>query len=165
MTQNNDAISYLMENGLSSDEISRYLSEGISAAELVKAVQSIVSRREAVNSDNTSVKPADYSDAGNAEVFVREYSSHLAFVDSMGWLFWDGKRWERSEHKALMLAIEFSERLRLEAMEEYTTALQQEAATKANNPDGGEDVKKAAEEKFQQINNAKEMIYKARGMK
>ena len=29
----------------------------------------------------------------------------------------------------------------------------------------GEDVKKAAEEKFQQINNAKEMIYKARGMK
>ena len=145
MTQNNDAISYLMENGLSSDEISRYLSEGISAAELVKAVQGIVSRREAVNSDNTSVKPADYSDAGNAEVFVREYSSHLTFVDSMGWLFWDGKRWERSEHKALMLAIEFSERLRLEAMEEYTTALQQEAATKANNPDGGEDVKKATE--------------------
>ena len=29
----------------------------------------------------------------------------------------------------------------------------------------GEDVKKAAEDKFQQINNAKEMIYKARGMK
>ena len=29
----------------------------------------------------------------------------------------------------------------------------------------GEDVKKAAEEKFQQINNAKEMIFKARGLK
>lgn len=29
----------------------------------------------------------------------------------------------------------------------------------------GDDVKKAAEEKFQQINNAKERIYKARGMK
>lgn len=29
----------------------------------------------------------------------------------------------------------------------------------------GEDVRKAAEEKFQQINNAKERIYKARGMK
>ena len=29
----------------------------------------------------------------------------------------------------------------------------------------GEDVKKAAEEKFQQINNAKERIYKARGIK
>jgi DnaJ like chaperone protein len=29
----------------------------------------------------------------------------------------------------------------------------------------GDDVKRAAEEKFQQINNAKEKIYKARGMK
>lgn len=29
----------------------------------------------------------------------------------------------------------------------------------------GEDIKKAAEEKFQQINNAKEQVYKARGMK
>jgi DnaJ like chaperone protein len=29
----------------------------------------------------------------------------------------------------------------------------------------GEDVRKAAEEKFQQINSAKELIYKARGIK
>jgi DnaJ like chaperone protein len=29
----------------------------------------------------------------------------------------------------------------------------------------GEDIKKAAEEKFQQINNAKDIIFKARGMK
>ena len=29
----------------------------------------------------------------------------------------------------------------------------------------GEDIKKAAEEKFQSINNAKELIYKARDMK
>lgn len=29
----------------------------------------------------------------------------------------------------------------------------------------GEDIRKAAEEKFQQINNAKELVYKARGMK
>ena len=28
----------------------------------------------------------------------------------------------------------------------------------------GEDVKKAAEKKFQEINNAKELIYKARGL-
>ena len=29
----------------------------------------------------------------------------------------------------------------------------------------GEDIRKAAEEKFQQVNNAKELVYKARGMK
>lgn len=145
MTLNNDAISFLMENGLSSDEISRYLSDGISMDELVAAVQGLASRRESAGSDAGSVKPMDYSDAGNAAVFVREYSSYLIFVDSMGWLFWDGKRWERSEHKALMLALEFSERMRIEALEEYTTALRKEAAVKANNPDGGEDVKKAVE--------------------
>lgn len=145
MTQNNDAISFLMENGLTSDEISKYLSDGISMDELVTAVQGLVSRRESVGADAGSIKPADYSDAGNADVFVREYSAHLIFVDSMGWLFWDGKRWERSEHKALMLALEFSERMRIEAMEEYTAALHKEATAKANNPDGGEDVKKAVE--------------------
>lgn len=144
-TKNNDAISFLIENGLSSEEISRYLSDGVSMEELVAAVQNLASRRDAVSSDAGSIKPADYSDAGNAEVFVREYSSYLIFVDSMGWLFWDGKRWERSDHKALMLAMEFSERLRLEAMEEYTTALHKEAAAKANNPDSGEEVKKAVE--------------------
>lgn len=145
MTQNNDAISFLIENGLTSDEISRYLSDGISMDELVAAVQSLAARRESAGSDAGSIKPADYSDAGNAEVFVREYSKYLTFVDSMGWLFWDGKRWERSEHKALMLALEFSERMRIEAMKEYTTALHKEAAVRANNPDGGEDVKKAVE--------------------
>lgn len=145
MTQNNDAISFLMENGLSSDEISRYLNEGISMDELVTAVQGIVSRGESVNSDNQSVKPADFSDAGNAEVFSREYSQHLAYVDSMGWLYWSGKKWERNEHKALLMAVEFSARLRMEAMEEYKAALHAEAIAKANDPDGGEEVKKAAE--------------------
>lgn len=87
MTLNNDAISFLIENGLTTDEITRYLDEGITIDELVNAVQGIASRRESVNSDTQSVKPTDFSDAGNAEIFVREYSSCLIFVDSMGWLF------------------------------------------------------------------------------
>ena len=145
MTQNNDAITFLIENGLSSDEITKYLNEGITIDELVTAVQGISSRRESVNSDTQSVKPADFSDAGNAEVFSREYSQHLAYVDSMGWLYWSGKKWERNEHKALLMAVEFSARLRMEAMEEYKAALHAEAVAKANNPDGGEEVKKAME--------------------
>lgn len=140
-----DAVSYLMENGLSSDDISRYLSEGISVNELVTAVRDMVSRRESVNSNTQSIKPADFSDAGNAEIFSREYSPYLTYVDSMGWLYWNGKKWERNEHKAMLMAIEFSARLRLEAMEEYTAALHAEATAKANNPDGGEEVKKAVE--------------------
>lgn len=145
MTQNKDAISFLIENGLSTDEITKYLSDGISVDELVTAVQGLVSRRESVSSDNQSVKPADFSDAGNAEVFSREYSQQLAYVDSMGWLYWSGKKWERNEHKALLMAVEFSARLRMEAMEEYKAALQAEAVAKANNPEGGEEVKKVVE--------------------
>lgn len=145
MTLNNDAISFLIENGLTSDEITKYLNEGITIDELVAAVQGIVSRRESVNSDTQSVKPVDFSDAGNAEVFSREYARHLAYVDSMGWIYWNGKKWERNEHKALLLAVEFSARLRMEAMEEYRAALHAEAMAKANNPDGGEEIKKATE--------------------
>ena len=62
-------------------------------------------------SDCISMKPSDFSDAGNATVFVREYRDDLIYTDSMGWLCWDGKRWERNEHKALELAEEFSERM------------------------------------------------------
>ena len=141
----NDKISFLIENGLSSDEITKYQNEGISIDDLVTATQRMVSRREPVNADTQSVKPDDFSDAGNAEVFTREYSQYLAYVDSMGWLCWTGKKWERSEHKALLMAIEFSSRLRVEAMEEYTSALHKEAVAKANNPDGGEEVKKAVD--------------------
>lgn len=137
-------MSFLIENGISSDEIGKYLSDGISIDELVKAVQGLTSRREAISEDQ-SIKPDDFSDAGNAEIFTRDYSSHLAYVDSMGWLYWNGKKWERNEHKALLLALEFSARMRLEAMEEYKAALHNEAVAKANNPDGGDEVKKAVE--------------------
>ncbi len=74
-------------------------------------------------SENVSMKPADFSDAGNAAVFVREYRDDLIYTDSMGWLCWDGKRWERNEHKALELAEEFS----LKMLEE-ASSLNREAA-------------------------------------
>lgn len=62
-----------------------------------------------MNEDKNTFKPADFSDAGNAAVFVREHCDDIIFTDSMGWLCWDGKRWERNEHKALELAEDFSE--------------------------------------------------------
>lgn len=138
-----DAISFLIENGMTLEEITKYRNEGMSIDELVNAVQGIVSRRESVTSEAQSVKPEDFSDAGNAEIFTRDYSSHLAYVDSMGWLYWNGKKWERNEHKALLMAIEFSSRMRAEAMEEYKSALHSEAVAKVNNHEDGEEVKKA----------------------
>lgn len=92
-----------------------------------------------------SVKPADYSDAGNAAIFVREYCDDVIFTDSMGWLCWDGKRWERNEHKALELAEELSKRMLDEAFATYRDALHNEAEVKAANPEGGAAVKEAGE--------------------
>lgn len=96
-------------------------------------------------SENISVRPSDFTDAGNAAVFVREYREDLIYTDSMGWLCWDGKRWERNEHKALELAEEFSKRMLDEAMAEYRDALHNEAEAKASAPEGSEEVKAAGE--------------------
>ncbi|MBP8640610.1 MAG: hypothetical protein KBI01_06905, partial [Oscillospiraceae bacterium] len=52
-----------------------------------------------------NLKPPDYSDAGNAEIFSRFYKDDLIFVDALGWLWWNGKRWERDDHKALALVL------------------------------------------------------------
>ena len=98
-----------------------------------------------VNEDKNTFKPADFSDAGNAAVFVREHCDDIIFTDSMGWLCWDGKRWERNEHKALELAEDFSEHMLRDAMGEYRDALHNEAEAKAADPEGSEAVKAASE--------------------
>lgn len=98
-----------------------------------------------MNGIQNTLRPADFSDAGNASVFVREHCDDVIFTDSMGWLCWDGKRWERNEHKALELAEDFSARMLSDAMAEYRDALHNEAEAKASAPEGGEEVKAASE--------------------
>ena len=78
-----------------------------------------------------SVKPADYSDAGNAEVFGSFYHGKLIFVDALGWLFWNGKQWERSDHQALAMALDLSGLMHADALSKYTQALHAEADAKA----------------------------------
>ena len=62
-----------------------------------------------------TLRPQDFSDAGNAEVFSRSFRHNLVYTDALGWFWWDGKRWERNEHKALSLAIDLSGRMLREA--------------------------------------------------
>ena len=86
-----------------------------------------------------SVKPADYSDAGNAEVFSLFYKDELIFVDALGWLFWNGKRWERDDHKSLELALKLSKQMLKDALTEYSEALRLEAEAKAAYAASGEE--------------------------
>ena len=62
-----------------------------------------------------SLRPADYSDVGNAAVFSRVFRNDLAYTDALGWLWWNGHRWERDDHKALVWAMRFSDRMLQEA--------------------------------------------------
>ena len=78
-----------------------------------------------------SVKPPDYSDAGNAAVFSRVYQNDIIFVDALGWLWWNGKHWERDDHKATAWALELSEKMLQEAKEENRAALLQVAEATA----------------------------------
>lgn len=74
-----------------------------------------------------SVKPPDYSDAGNATAFCRLYGKSLIFVDALGWLWWNGQRWERDDHKAMNLALALSVQMLKEALARNRSALLKDA--------------------------------------
>lgn len=47
-----------------------------------------------------------YSDAGNAEYFVKKYGANLRYVtETNRWLWWDGKRWKEDASKKYILKL------------------------------------------------------------
>lgn len=101
------------------------------------------------------VRPADYSDAGNANVFQAYYRGLLAWCDALGWLYFNGKNWEKNEHKAVGKAIALTEEMLNDASIEMTLARhkQGEAETAAaQGLDGAAD----------ELKKAKEAVVKAR---
>lgn len=77
-------------------------------------------------------RPPDFSDAGNAEAFTSRYRDNLLFSDALGWLVWNGKRWERSDHQALTLATQLSGEMLTDAKQENRAALVGLAEAKAD---------------------------------
>lgn len=73
------------------------------------------------------VRPADYSDAGNANVFQAYYHGLLAYTDALGWLYFNGKNWEKDEHKAVGKATELTEEMLNDASIELALARKREA--------------------------------------
>lgn len=74
-----------------------------------------------------NVHPSDYSDAGNADVFQAYYRGLLAYTDALGWLYFNGKNWEKNEHKATGKATELTEAMLNDASVELTLARRREA--------------------------------------
>lgn len=104
-----------------------------------------------------SVRPRDFSDMGNAHIYVREYGEDVIYTDSMGWLCWDGKRFERSEHRALELAEDLCNRMLDEALEEYRNALLDEVEAKTKIAASGDD-KKDLETAAKKVQRSKEYL-------
>lgn len=92
-------------------------------------------------------RPNAFTDIGNSTIFVRKYKEELIFTDSMGWLHWNGKNWERNEHKALELAEDFSNQMLKEARDLDREARHKKADLEADAASGqkNEDALKAAE--------------------
>ena len=93
--------------------------------------------RGPVAATTDSIKPPDYSDAGNAAVFSRVYRDDLLYTDALGWLWWNGKHWERDDHKATAWALELSEKMLQEAKEKNRAALLQVAEATAKYEETG----------------------------
>jgi putative DNA primase/helicase len=54
----------------------------------------------------TSESPNQRTDMHNAESMVARHRDKLRYTDTDGWLCWNGKVWERSEHAAFACAVE-----------------------------------------------------------
>lgn len=91
------------------------------------------------------VRPADYSDAGNAAVFQTNYHGLLAYTDALGWLYFNGKNWERNEHMAVSKATELTDNMLYDASTDLTLALHREADAKATVAQGVEGAKEDLE--------------------
>lgn len=118
--------------------------------------------RGAVVATTGAVKPRDFSDAGNAEVFCREYREKVIYTDSRGWLIWNGKVWEANDHKAHQLAVDLSAAMLDEAQREYRDALHRKADAEATKAEGGEvedeeKIKKAVKAGKDYLNHAQQL--------
>lgn len=71
--------------------------------------------------------PPDYSDSGNAEVFVGVYNSDIVYSDALGWLYWNGKFWERDDQKPIALGMELASKMLKDAIEQRKIAIEYDA--------------------------------------
>ena len=125
--------SEIPEHGDISDLIDRFGDEKVREL-IAQLVQSIPEWAPGID-----IRPADYSDAANADVFAAVHANDLIYTDALGWLWWNGKRWERDDHKPMSWAMELSGAMLKEASAEHRAALLTQAEAKARYAESGSD--------------------------
>ena len=73
--------------------------------------------------ENSSLRPMDFSDAGQAEVFISEYAKEVRFTTATGYLRFNGQFWRESEQQAIAASKELTDRQLEEARAELEQAM------------------------------------------
>lgn len=76
----------------------------------------------------TDLEPYDYTDVGEARVFVNQYGGKSRYSAATKWLVYDGRKWNESELKAQGLAQELTDRQLAEARARLKAAREAEDA-------------------------------------
>ena len=86
------------------------------------------------------LQPGDYTDVGEARVFIDQYGSISRYSTATKWLIYDGRKWNESELKAQGLAQELTDRQLKEAQKMLDAARKAEdAAFEAGDEDGAKE--------------------------
>jgi P4 family phage/plasmid primase-like protien len=68
------------------------------------------------NQTNQKVELSDHSDIAFADAFSYHYGNISRYCCSLGWLVWDGKKWEANDLKAQGLEVGFTDIIRGQAL-------------------------------------------------
>ena len=96
-------------------QINRYVfAEPLSEEEMKKitrkeALEGYAEQHSTAEEDfGNPLRPKAQNDTGMADLFVSKYGEELRYSKAMGWLVWNGRKWEMSELKAKQKYIEFA---------------------------------------------------------
>ena len=82
--------------------------------------------RHVPNRNGSAYKPGDFTDAGNATLFAHVYKNQEAYLDSLGWIVWNGQYWDVDDLGALGQVIRLTDRMLSEAKTVLSSARKSE---------------------------------------
>lgn len=89
-----------------------------------------------------NIEPSDYTDVGQAKVFIAQYGDRLRYSGATKWLVFDGMKWNESELQAQAMAQELTERQLADARARLKKArAEYDAAIEADDTDKAREAK------------------------
>lgn len=106
-----------------------------------------------------SLEPTDYTDVGQAKIFVDQYGDRVRYSPATKYLVYNGRKWEENELKAQLLSQTLTERQLGEARTRLSEA---RAALDAAVESGDEDAAKAAKPSVKKAEKFRDYALKRR---